>query len=288
MPDTDCYRYAVRIAVPWIDAEVDRRERGAPLTRAAHSTAPALEPPGDGPGYRPGYEVAAERVLEHLVLAGLEPGDRLPTEQDLADRVGMSRTVVREAVKILSALGRLSVHKGRGIYVAQPDQSSWQQSLTHFLPADLHQVDELFEFRRHLETTTARLAAQRATPAQVKAVREAAHQSTRAAQQGDIDAFSRADDAFHAAIAAATNNSFLTATIDILRRLQHQVTAIGLAGLAGGSLHDAAAQHEAIAHAIATGEPTYAHTLMAHHIDRTTHQFQREIRHRITPGHPSA
>ncbi|MFF1259284.1 FadR family transcriptional regulator [Streptomyces sp. NBC_01280] len=254
------------------------------MTRAAHRTAPAPHPPGDGPGYRPGYEVAAERILEYLVLAGLGPGARLPTEQDLADRVGMSRTVVREAVKILSALGRLSVHKGRGIYVAQPDQSSWQHSLTHFLPADLHQVDELFEFRRHLETTTARLAAQRATPTQVKAVREAAHQSARAAQQGDIDSFSRADDAFHTAIAAATNNSFLTATIDTLRRLQHQVTAIGLAGLAGGSLHDAAAQHEAIADAIATGEPTYAHTLMAHHIDRTTHQFQREIRHRITPG----
>ncbi|MGW1554441.1 FadR/GntR family transcriptional regulator [Streptomyces sp. NPDC002346] len=255
------------------------------MTRAARSTAPAPQPPGDGPGYRPGYEVAAERILEYLALAGLEPGARLPTEQDLADQVGMSRTVVREAVKILAALGRLSVHKGRGIYVAQPDQSSWQHSLTHFLPADLHQVDELFEFRRNLETTTARLAAQRATPAQVKAVRAAAHQSTRAAQQGDIDAFSHADDTFHTAIAiaTATNNSFLTATIDTLRRLQHQVTAIGLAGLAGGSLHDAAAQHEAIAHAIATGE--HAHTLMAHHIDRTTHQFQQHIRHRITTHH---
>ncbi|MGW8881875.1 FadR/GntR family transcriptional regulator, partial [Streptomyces mirabilis] len=89
------------------------------MTRAARSTAPAPQPPGDGAGYRPGYEVAAERILEYLVLAGLGPGARLPTEQDLADRVGMSRTVVREAVKILSALGRLSVHKGRGIYVAQ-------------------------------------------------------------------------------------------------------------------------------------------------------------------------
>ncbi|MFG2525552.1 FadR/GntR family transcriptional regulator [Streptomyces sp. NPDC048527] len=253
------------------------------MTRAVRSTAPAPQPSGDGPGYRPGYEVAAERILEHLVLAGLEPGARLPTERDLADQVGMSRTVVREAVKILSALGRLSVHKGRGIYVAQPDQSSWQHSLTHFLPADLHQVDELFEFRRHLETTTARLAAQRATPAQVKAVRAAAHQSARAAQQDDTDAFSHADDTFHTAIATAANNSFFAATIDTLRRLQRQVTAIGLAGLAGGSLRDAAAQHEVIAHAIASGEPGHADTLMAHHIDRTTHQFQRHIRHRITP-----
>ncbi|MFB6955604.1 FadR/GntR family transcriptional regulator [Streptomyces sp. NPDC056309] len=253
------------------------------MTRADRSTAPAPRRPGGAPDYRPGYEVAAERILEHLVLTGLEPGARLPTEKDLAHQVGMSRTVVREAVKILSALGRLSVHKGRGIYVARPDQSSWQHSLTHFLPADLHQVDELFEFRRHLETTTARLAAGRATPAQVKAVRAAADHSTQAAERGDLDAFSRADDAFHTAIATATNNAFFTAAIDTLRRLQHQVTAIGLAGLAGGSLYDAAAHHQAITDAIATGEPTRAHTLMAHHIDRTTHQFQQHIRHRITP-----
>ncbi|RVU20914.1 FadR family transcriptional regulator [Streptomyces antnestii] len=252
------------------------------MIRAEHNTAPIPE----APGYRPGYEVAAERILEHLVRAGLGPGARLPTEKDLADQVGMSRTVVREAVKILSALGRLSVHRGRGIYVAERDLSAWQESLAHFLPADLHQVDELFEFRRHLETTTAHLAAQRATPAQVGAVREAARRSTRAARRGDIDDFTRADETFHTAIAAAARNTFLTATIDTLRRLQRQVTAIGLAGLAGGSLSDAAAEHEAIAHAIADGAPTDAHTLMAHHIDRTTHQFQREIRHRIAPGHP--
>ncbi|MBL1121206.1 FadR family transcriptional regulator, partial [Streptomyces sp. 110] len=134
-------------------------------------------PASAGRGYRPGYEVAAERILEYVIRAGLQPGARLPTEKDLADEVRMSRTVVREAVKILSALGRLSVQKGRGIYVAEPEQSSWQQSLSNFLPADLRQVDELFEFRRYLETTTANLAALRAAPAQVKAVRDAAQQS---------------------------------------------------------------------------------------------------------------
>ncbi|MFB7199798.1 FadR/GntR family transcriptional regulator [Streptomyces sp. NPDC056240] len=252
---------------------------------AAGSTAGKTAASGaaGGGAYRPGYEVAAERILEYVVRAGLQPGDRLPTEKDLADEVGMSRTVVREAVKILSALGRLSVQKGRGIYVAEPEHSSWQRSLANFLPADLHQVDELFEFRRHLENTTAQLAAQRATPAQVKAVREAAHRSTQAAHDNDIDAFTLADEAFHTAIATAAANTFYTATVDAVRRLQRQVTTIGLAGLAGGSLQVAATQHEAIAAAITAGEPTDAQTLMAEHIDMTAQQFQREIWRRVIP-----
>ncbi|WP_328379159.1 FadR family transcriptional regulator [Streptomyces sp. NBC_01020] len=246
--------------------------------------APAPVPTGTGGGYRPGYEVAAERVLEYIVREGLQPGDRLPTEKDLAEEVEMSRTVVREAVKILSALGRLSVQKGRGIYVSEPEQSSWQQSLANFLPADLRQVDELFEFRRHLETTTANLASQRATPAQVKTVREAAQQSTQAAQQGDIDAFTLADEAFHTGIAAAASNMFFASTVDAMRRLQRQVTTIGLAGIAGGSLRVAAEQHEAIAVAIAAGETARAEALMAEHIDMTAQQFQQEIWRRVVPG----
>ncbi|RVU20920.1 FadR family transcriptional regulator [Streptomyces antnestii] len=235
-------------------------------------------------GYRPGYEVAAERILEYVVRAGLQLGDRLPTEKDLADEVQMSRTVVREAVKILSALGRLSVQKGRGIYVSMPEQSSWQQSLANFLPADLRQVDELFEFRRHLETTTALLAAQRAAPAQVKAVREAAQESAEAAKHGDLDAFTLADEAFHTGIAAAAANMFFASTVDAMRRLQRQVTTIGLAGVAGGSLQVAAQQHVAIAEAIAAGETDRAETLMAEHIDMTAQQFKQEIWRRVVPG----
>ncbi|WP_328332922.1 MULTISPECIES: FadR/GntR family transcriptional regulator [unclassified Streptomyces] len=241
-------------------------------------------PAGAGGAYRPGYEVAAERILEYVVQEGLQPGVRLPTEKDLADEVQMSRTVVREAVKILSAIGRLSVQKGRGIYVAEPEQSSWQASLANFLPADLRQVDELFEFRRHVETTTANLAAQRATPTQVKAVREAAHRSSLAAEQGDIEAFNSADEAFHAGIADAAANMFFASTLDAVRRLQCQATIIGLAGVAGGSLLVAARQHEEIAAAIGSGEPDRAEGLMAEHISMTAQQFQREIWRRVAPG----
>ena len=77
---------------------------------------------GDGsaePGaYRPGYELLAEQILRLIGELALAPGDRMPTEQNLAARLGASRTTVREAVKILSAIGRIRAQKGRGLYVA--------------------------------------------------------------------------------------------------------------------------------------------------------------------------
>jgi GntR family transcriptional repressor for pyruvate dehydrogenase complex len=234
-----------------------------------------------GGGYRPGYEIAAERILEYIVRERLRPGARLPTEKDLADEIRMSRTVVREAVKILSALGRLSVHKGRGIYVAEPAGDQWGEPLSQFLPADVHQVEELFEFRRHVEIIAAQLAAQRAAPAQVKIIREAAKQSSKAAGEADVDAFTEADEGFHSGIGTAAANVFFAFTITSLRRLQRQVNAIGLAGSAAGSLTVAAQQHLAIAEAIATGEEALAASLMAEHIDMTTRQFQQELRHRL-------
>nr|WP_055501981.1 FCD domain-containing protein [Nonomuraea pusilla] len=243
---------------------------------------------GEAGGYRPGYEIAAERILEYIVRERLEPGDRLPTEKDLAEAVRMSRTIVREAVKILSALGRVSVQKGRGIYIAEPDGALWKESFSRFLPADLRQVDEMFEFRRLVETAATRLAAQRATPAQVKALRQAAQQSADAAADDDIDAFTRADETFHRAIATAAANTFLDATLESVQRLQRQVSAIGLAGVAGGSLVVAAEQHQAISAAIAAGDQSQATDLIGEHIDMTLRQFQQEIRHRLFPTDSSS
>src|SRR5438270_3637832 len=129
------------------------------VTVEGEDGAPAAVP------YRPGYEVVAERILEHIASCGLRPGDRMPTENDLAAQLGTSRTVVREAVKILSALGRVSAQKGRGLYVADGGgmlgTGRWA---SFFLPTDLDHVYMLFEFRRVQEMETSRLAASRATP----------------------------------------------------------------------------------------------------------------------------
>src|SRR5690242_1002522 len=160
-------------------------------------------------GYRPGYEVAAEQVLELIAQLRLQPGDRMPTENDLAQQLGTSRTVVREAIKILSALGRVRAQKGSGLYVADDEgmlgAGRWA---SFFLPTDLDHVYMLFEFRRVQEMETSRLAARRATPAELRAIQQAAELCRKGFDTGREDLFNEGDDAFHATIAEASHNMF--------------------------------------------------------------------------------
>src|SRR5690242_15234870 len=102
-----------------------RRRRsldGNPAPAVADDGVPSQEAEQqDTPAYRPGYELVAEDILQLIADMRLQPGDRMPTENQLASRLGTSRTVVREAVKILSALGRVRAQKGRGLFVANDE-----------------------------------------------------------------------------------------------------------------------------------------------------------------------
>src|SRR5579871_2564710 len=173
--------------------------------------------------YRPGYELVAEQILELIAELHLAPGDRMPTENELAARLGTSRTVVREAVKILSAIGRVNVQKGRGLYVADDEgmlgSSRWG---AFFLPTDLDHVYMLFEFRRVQETAASRLAATRATPAELRAIESAADMCRQGHVTGQIALFNGGDDEFHLGVAAASHNQFLVTAVREARRLLRQ------------------------------------------------------------------
>ena len=239
----------------------------------------AYAPPA---AYRPGYELVAERILRLIAELELRPGDRMPTENELAGRMGTSRTVVREAVKILSALGRVRAHKGRGLYVADDEgmlgSSRWGG---YFLPTDLYDIDMLFEFRRIQETAAARHAATRATPAELRAIELAADLCREGHLTGQAALFDRGDDEFHLAIAIASHNQFLVAGVREARRLQRQSNIIGLAGAAGNHAAEAVQEHAAIYQAIRGGDPEAAAAAAAAHVDRTLEDYRREIQRRV-------
>jgi DNA-binding FadR family transcriptional regulator len=236
---------------------------------------------GEG-GYRPGYEVAAERVLELIGQLRLRPGDRMPTENELAQQLGTSRTVVREAVKILSALGRVRAQKGRGLYVADDEGmlgvGRWAP---FFLPTDLDHIYMLFEFRRTQEMETSRLAALRATPPELAAIERAAGLCRQGFDTGRGDLFNEGDDAFHTSIAVASHNMFLQTAVREARRLQAQSSIIGMRGSVGGHVAKAIDEHDAIYRAIRAGDGEAAMRAAAAHIDNTLDDYRREIQQRI-------
>jgi DNA-binding FadR family transcriptional regulator len=235
----------------------------------------------DAERYRPGYELVADKLLQYIAEENLRPGDRLPTEQGLADILGTTRNVTREAVKVLAAIGRLSVRRGAGIFVASGGALLGEDELAHFQPTDMEHVLMLLDFRRLIESETARRAASIANPVEVRTIRRAAEDSAVVGGREDADAFAREDAQFHGAVAVAAHNVFLQSAVATVRRFREQSDVLLFHGAAPGSLAEAGKQHVAIAEAIADGDAERAAGLMVAHVETTQRQFERRIRDRL-------
>ena len=249
----------------------------------AAPAAPASRTTAEGQStYRPAYERVAEQILELIAGSGLRPGDRMPTEHALAAELGTSRTVVREAVKILSALGRVRAQKGRGMYVADDEgmfgSSRWEG---FFLPTDLDHIYMLFEFRRFQEAAAGSLAAQRATPAELEAIRASAEQCREGQATGRLDLFDSGDDGFHLAIASASHNAFVVAAVREARRLLRQSSTIGLRGTLGEHGPAAIEEHDAIYEAIRRGDAEEASQATTVHLNKTLEDYRNVIQRHL-------
>ena len=110
------------------------------------------------------YEQIVQQIQEAIRVNSLTQGDRLPTERELAETFGVSRSVVREAIKVLTAQGLVESRQGSGLYVVNRPIESVSRAIVLSVTPDEDSVDQLFEFRRLLEVDAARLALRRPAP----------------------------------------------------------------------------------------------------------------------------
>lgn len=153
------------------------------------------------------YEEIVERIREFITSGELQPGDRLPSERDMAERLEVSRASVREAFSALEMLGLLEIRTGEGTYIRQVNIESVMSSLTWVLYMEKDAVLELLEVRKILEVQVAALAAQRANPEDLQNIEEALKQMYQDLQ--NVRLGEHADERFHFAIAQATHNKIL-------------------------------------------------------------------------------
>ncbi len=151
---------------------------------------------------------AIAAALTRRVVAGrLEPGTKLPTERDLAQEFGVARHIVREALKRLEAVGLVRIRQGSGIFV-QSLQLSGGIELFDVLLAredgsvDLDLLREILEFREHTICAVVRLAAQRRTPEEMQAIRDALARRN----QTDAEGLEQATIGLFGLIASASHN----------------------------------------------------------------------------------
>ena len=212
--------------------------------------------------------------LETMILEGtLQPGQRLPAERALAERFGVSRPSVREAVQKLAARGLLTSRQGGGNYVSDALGSSFSDPLLNLIEGRPEAQRDLLEFRHTLEADCAYYAARRATDLDRQQLQKAydelqacyAREGTASrAEEGAADA------RFHLAIAEASHNLVLLHTIrglfDLLKR--STVTNIGgMYALRSETRHTLVAQHQALFDAIMAGRAEDARRLAGEHIN---------------------
>ena len=188
---------------------------------------------------------------------------------------------MREAIKILSATGRVSAQKGRGLYVADGESVLGATRFGgFFLPTNLEHIFMLFEFRRVQEAEASRLAATRASPSELRIIETAAQTCRHGFLARDNAEFEGGDDDFHLGVASTSRNFFLLAAVREARRLERQSSVIGIRGV-GGHAAEAVEEHEAIYRAIRSGKPDDAAAAAIVHLDNTLKDYRREIQRRV-------
>src|SRR6516164_11427114 len=159
------------------------------------------------------YEQIVQQI-EELILSGvLKPGDQLPAERDLAQRFGVSRTAVREAVKCLREKGLLEAFSGKGTFVTNSTSQAIRQSLDLMTRiGQLEGLTHLVELRQILEPEIAGLAATRMDDQLLTTMREAV--ATMDNNLQDPDAYIEADLVFHLVMAEAAGNPLVLFLLD--------------------------------------------------------------------------
>lgn len=207
--------------------------------------------------------LVASSITREIAEGRLKPGDQLPTEQELAKNFGVSRNVIREAIARLRSEKRIWSQQGRGAFVA--DTPSASVLTMDFRPGDGDDFRALFEMRRLMEVEAAGLAAERRSAADVAAMRtELDHMA--ASLYGSIG-WLKGDLDFHAAVAAATGNIYMSQfLVFVAERVRESILATGRSQRSDDVAAITFAEHRRIVDAIDAGDGEAARAAMRDHL----------------------
>lgn len=224
--------------------------------------APAVSDAGLQPITRsPLYEQVAARLREYIELQRLRPGDRLLSERDLAERLGVSRTSVRQALTALKVLGLVEIRHGDGVYLLRPPSELIPSFVSELVGSEVdHPM--IWEVREGIEVQAARLAAKRKTDTDLAAMHAALEMMEASIAQGEDGILG--DRRFHAALVDAAHNPLLR---ELTSRLAGAIDRTSEASLTHvGRPPVSLQEHRAILQAIESGDETTAAERMRAHL----------------------
>jgi DNA-binding FadR family transcriptional regulator len=217
-------------------------------------------------------EQVARHLEEWIISRALRPGDRLPSEREMCEQFGLSRTVIREAVKVLAERGLVSIQPGRGNFVSQLSARDLTETVNRFLRFSNEAYEDLLEVRELLEVKIAELAAQRAGPEDCERLKAAVEAMV--AARDDAGGYLEADQTFHSVLAQATQSGVILALIDSLVGYLEDIRLMGFSVNADKRGPD---EHRQIYQAVCDRNPAAARRAMREHLQNVRRDIETAI-----------
>ena len=205
-------------------------------------------------------EVTADTIVQHIINEGLGKGDKLPNEKILCELLGVGRSTLREAVRMLASRNILIVKHGSGIYVSDKPGVSQDPLGFTFVKDKKRLIHDLVEFRMMLEPRVAALAAQNRTKEQLAKLEAQAAVVDELISQGKSHA--QADSVFHSLLGEMSGNSVLPNLEPIIFKAIDLFIDLSQSKLS----HDTIGEHRAIVEAIKAGKSVDASDAMIAHL----------------------
>ena len=226
----------------------------------------------------------ARHLMEQTAAGGLASGQRLPSERELAESLGIGRSAVREAIKLLGLLGIVEVRLGDGTYIREPNAAILSEIIEWGLLVGGHSVLDLVEVRGPLEVTAAGLAAVRRSERDVAELRTLLRAMLRAKS---VSTQVNYDVQFHLRLAEASKN---VAIANLLRSLQSLLRAWAHKSHeshdpAAGPMHD---YHSDIFRAVEQQDRAAAQAHMSAHMEDGTRRLHAYLDERAAVKGPRA
>jgi GntR family transcriptional repressor for pyruvate dehydrogenase complex len=209
------------------------------------------------------YEEIADK-LQQMILNGMNPGDKLPTERQLGEMFGVGRSSIRDAVRRLQAMGLVEPHQGRGTVVCEVSDHSIVSPLASVLVRKRKLVAELLDVRKIIEPGIAARAARNASPQHIAEMEAILGRQAQKTRRGET--VIEEDSAFHYCLALAADNSVVLRVLDVLMDLlqKSREHTLQVKGRPASSL----AGHRGIVSAIKRGDAVAAEVAMRRHLEK--------------------
>ncbi len=208
------------------------------------------------------YEQVANHLEELILDPTLDLAKKLPSEQALATQFSVSRTVIREALKLLKERGLIIQKNGDGSYITKPRTDTVSSAIGRIIHMDNIDNDDLHGMRIILEVAASRLAAQNATPGEIELLSKIV--TSMQNRKLPLDERVQMDADFHITLAKASRNELLVMFVETMTILLKDYMAKGV--LLPGGIDDGLIRHARVIRAIASGDPDQAEEAMRDHL----------------------